>query len=335
MPKHILSVKKLAKYFGDKKVLKDISLDVEKGDVIAVIGSSGSGKSTFLRCLNLLEEPNRGTLTINDETYFNVKKCKEDFYDYKKYQQELEQFDVFYQEKETQYLHFKNKSLTESLTSEEKTQYKEIKKELKKLSKARPYISQYFAKQEYKSYRKDNKPFILSGKSLDQLRSEMVMVFQSFNLFSNMDVLTNCTFPLEKVRHISSEEAKHIALEKLTQVGMQDYISVRPKTLSGGQKQRVAIARALCMNPSIILFDEPTSALDPEMVQDVLEIMKELAKLGMTMIVVTHEMNFAKNVANKVIFMEDGYIVESNNSHDFFHNPKEKRTIEFLKNYRS
>jgi ABC-type polar amino acid transport system ATPase subunit len=114
---------------------------------------------------------------------------------------------------------------------------------------------------------------------------------------------------------------------------MGDYISIRPRTLSGGQKQRVAIARGLCMNPSIILLDEPTSALDPEMVQGVLEIMKELASSGMTMIVVTHEMNFAKNVANKVVFMEDGYVVEANNSHDFFHHPKEKRTIEFLKNY--
>ncbi|MBE6141601.1 MAG: amino acid ABC transporter ATP-binding protein [Erysipelotrichaceae bacterium] len=334
MPNTILSVKNLAKYFGDKKVLKDINLEVNKGDVIAIIGQSGSGKSTFLRCLNLLEEPNRGVLSLNGEPYFNVKRCKEDFYDYAQYEEAMNQYRVNMEEKRNHYYEYKNKSLTEKLSNEDKKIFKAAKKDYKRIKKARPLLDEYFNHKEYKDYLRNNKPFVMNGKELDHHRSEMVMVFQSFNLFNNMDVLSNCTFPLRKVKGLSEEEAKKIAIEKLNQVGMGDCISIRPRTLSGGQKQRVAIARGLCMNPSIILFDEPTSALDPEMVQGVLEIMKELASSGMTMIVVTHEMNFAKNVANKVVFMEDGYVVEANNSHDFFHHPKEKRTIEFLKNYR-
>ncbi len=333
MLNHILTVKNLAKYFEDKKVLKDINLEVEKGDVIAVIGSSGSGKSTFLRCLNLLEEPNRGVLSLNNETYFDVKRCREDFYNYPLYQKDLANYQIELERKKIEYLKYKNMRLTTTLTKEEYKKYFMVQKAYKKIVKARPNIESYFAKEEYKKYHKNNKANVIHGKELDTLRSEMVMVFQSFNLFNNMDVLTNCTYPLINVRGLNKEEAKTIALDNLKKVGMSDYISIRPKTLSGGQKQRVAIARALCMNPSIILFDEPTSALDPEMVQDVLAIMRDLAKSGMTMIVVTHEMNFARNVANKVIFMEDGYIVETNTSHEFFSHPKEKRTIEFLKNY--
>ncbi|MCR4880100.1 MAG: amino acid ABC transporter ATP-binding protein [Bacilli bacterium] len=333
MSNTILTIKNLAKYFEDKKVLKDINLEVNKGDVIAVIGSSGSGKSTFLRCLNLLEEPNRGILTLNNNTYFDVKRCREDFYDYVSYLKDLKSYELDLEKKKIDYLKYKNLSMTSTLTSEESKAFHLSKKIYQKTLRLRPQIESYFLKNEYRKYNKDNKASVIHGKELDELRSEMVMVFQSFNLFSNMDVLRNCTYPLTTVRHIKENEAKEIALKNLKKVGMSDYISIRPKTLSGGQKQRVAIARALCMNPSIILFDEPTSALDPEMVQDVLAIMRDLAKSGMTMIVVTHEMNFAKNVANKVIFMEDGYIVESNNSHDFFLHPKEKRTIEFLKHY--
>ena len=159
----------------------------------------------------------------------------------------------------------------------------------------------------------------------------MTMVFQSFNLFNNMDALRNCTIAQTHVLKRNKDVAKTRAIAELTKVNMQDRMNYRPKALSGGQKQRVAIARALCMDPEIILFDEPTSALDPEMVNEVLEVMKKLANEGRTMIVVTHEMNFAKNVANKVIFMEDGYIVESGDSKSFFTNPKEQRTKDFLK----
>ena len=146
-----------------------------------------------------------------------------------------------------------------------------------------------------------------------------------------MDSLKNCTIAQTRVLKRSHEEAKERAIKELTKVNMQDRMNYRPRALSGGQKQRVAIARALCLDPEIILFDEPTSALDPEMVNEVLEVMKKLANEGRTMIVVTHEMNFAKNVANKVIFMDEGYIVESGDSKEFFNHPKEERTKAFLK----
>ena len=332
MPNTILSVKNLAKYFDDKRVLQDINLEVEKGDVIAVIGSSGSGKSTFLRCLNLLEEPNRGELSFKGETYFKVSHCIEDFYFYSQYEKDLENYNHELNDVEAKY----NKAKVDydiNPSKENNQSYKDLKKKLKDLRKQRPDIEDYFDKESYKKYKKENKPYIVNERELMRLRSNMVMVFQSFNLFNNMDVLANCVFPLMKVKKMSKEEAKAIALEKLEQVNMLEHLEKRPKTLSGGQKQRVAIARALCLNPSIILFDEPTSALDPEMVGEVLETMNRMAKNGMTMIVVTHEMNFAKSVANKVIFMENGYIVESGDSKSFFTSPKEKRTKDFLKNF--
>ncbi|MCR4911031.1 MAG: amino acid ABC transporter ATP-binding protein [Bacilli bacterium] len=325
MSNAILKVSNLAKYFDDKKVLKNISLEVDQGDVIAVIGSSGSGKSTFLRCLNLLEEPNRGTLELNNEVYFDVKKCKEDFIDFVKYDEAVETYNASREPLEHR--------LTELKASNgDKNECREVKKELRQLKRTSPRLIDFFNKNEYKEYKKNNKNFIINDHRLEVLRSEMVMVFQNFNLFNNMDVLSNCTFPLIHVRHMSKEEAKKVALEKLGQVGMLDHLYKRPSTLSGGQKQRVAIARALCMSPSIILFDEPTSALDPEMVGEVLNVIKDLASKGMTMIVVTHEMNFAKNVANKVMFMEGGVVAESGDSKSFFTNPKEERTKRFLNN---
>lgn len=166
---------------------------------------------------------------------------------------------------------------------------------------------------------------------LDQLRMKIGMVFQSFNLFNNKTVLENCTVGPRSLLKIGKEEANEVAIKYLTKVGMKDYIDAKPSTLSGGQKQRVAIARALCMNPDIMLFDEPTSALDPEMVGEVLSVMNGLAKEGMTMVIVTHEMQFAKEVSNRVIFMDQGYIVEDNHPSIIFNNPKEERTKEFLK----
>ena len=157
------------------------------------------------------------------------------------------------------------------------------------------------------------------------------MVFQSFNLFNNMNVLKNCTIAQRKILKRSKEEANRIALENLEKVGMKDRANAKISELSGGQKQRIAIARSLCMNPDVLLFDEPTSALDPEMVGEVLEVMKKLVDDGMTMIVVTHEMNFAKNVSNKTVFIEGGYIVEQGPSKELFDNPKEERTKRFLK----
>jgi ABC-type polar amino acid transport system ATPase subunit len=170
----------------------------------------------------------------------------------------------------------------------------------------------------------------INNIDINLVRAKITMVFQSFNLFNNYDVLGNCILGQTKVLHNSKKEAIEIAKNALKTVGMQDRMHYRVNEISGGQKQRVAIARAMCMNPDIVLFDEPTSALDPEMVNEVLQVMKKLADEGMTMIVVTHEMNFAKNVANKVLFMEDGYVVEEGNPDQVFNHPKNKRTAEFI-----
>lgn len=169
--------------------------------------------------------------------------------------------------------------------------------------------------------------------SLTKYRSRVGMVFQSFNLFNNMTVLKNCMFGVQKILHLSKEEAKLRAIKHLREVGMAAYINAHPAQLSGGQKQRVAIARGLCMNPEVLLFDEPTSALDPEMVGEVLNVMKELADEGLTMIIVTHEMEFAKNVSTRTIFMDNGYVVEDESPDILFTNPKNERTKEFLTRY--
>lgn len=168
---------------------------------------------------------------------------------------------------------------------------------------------------------------------LDNVRAKMTMVFQQFNLFNNYTVLGNCVLTQRKVLKKNKEEAEKIAISNLTKVGMIERKDYRVNQISGGQKQRVAIARALCMNPDLILFDEPTSALDPEMVGEVLSVMKSLAEEGMTMVVVTHEMGFAKEVANRVVFMDKGVIVEEGTPKEIFENPKEERTREFLKRY--
>lgn len=173
---------------------------------------------------------------------------------------------------------------------------------------------------------------ILNSKTdINKLRQSIGMVFQSFNLFNNKNVIDNCTLAPRKLKKMKKPIAEEIAIENLTRVGMQDFREKRVQTLSGGQKQRVAIARTLCMSPDVILFDEPTSALDPEMVGEVLDVMKSLAQSGMTMIVVTHEMGFARDVSDRVIFMDKGVIAEEGDPKDIFNNPKEERTREFLK----
>lgn len=172
-----------------------------------------------------------------------------------------------------------------------------------------------------------------TGHALSDYRAKVGMVFQSFNLFNNMTVFDNCMSGTRKVLHLDKEECKSRAITHLKQVGMAPYIHAKPAQLSGGQKQRVAIARALCMNPEVLLFDEPTSALDPEMVGEVLNVMKKLAGEGLTMIIVTHEMEFARNVSTRTIFMDDGYVVEDDAPGNLFTNPKNTRTREFLKRY--
>lgn len=236
----IIEIKHLSKAFGANVVLKDINFTVNKGDVTCIIGASGSGKSTILRCINLLETPTSGDILYHGDSI----------------------------------------------------------------------LTKGFKQTEY--------------------RVHVGMCFQSFNLFNNMTVLENCMIGQIKVLKKTKEEAKRNALVYLQKVGMAAYINARPDQISGGQKQRVAIARALAMEPEVLLFDEPTSALDPEMVGEVLSVMKQLAKEGMTMIVVTHEMGFARQVSNKVLFMSDGLIEEEGTPEEIFDHPQSDRTKAFL-----
>ena len=236
----IIEMSKMNKWFGHFHVLRDIDLIVNKGERIVICGPSGSGKSTLIRCINRLEEHQKGSIKVDGT--------------------EL-QDDV---------------------------------------------------------------------KRIDKIRSEVGMVFQSFNLFPHLTALENCTLAPVWVRKMPKKEAEAIAMKYLEIVKIPEQALKFPGQLSGGQQQRVAIARALCMEPKIMLFDEPTSALDPEMIKEVLDTMIELAEDGMTMIVVTHEMGFARKVANRVIFMDDGQIIEQNEPNEFFNNPKSDRTKLFL-----
>ena len=326
----ILSIKNIAKFFDTTKVLKDISLDVYRGDVIAIIGPSGSWKSTFLRCLNLLEEPTRGTLIYKDNTYFNITKCKDDFVDYPSYRAAKAVYKEKLIETEDNLAIYQNKYIEDKSNKELLKKIKEAKKEFKEVRKHPILKRDYFDSEAYKEAIKESPSFSISNKEINEMRTKVTMVFQSFNLFNNMNVLENCILAQTVVLKRNREEAKEKAIKHLTSVNMQDRMNYRISELSGGQKQRVAIARALCMDPDIILFDEPTSALDPEMVDEVLNVMKRLASEGMTMLVVTHEMNFAMNVANKVVFMDKGLVVESGDPKKVLTNPQTDRLKEFL-----
>ena len=228
---------KISKYFGDHKVLDEISEEIQDGEVVVIIGPSGSGKSTFLRCLNGLEEVTSGSILIDG--------------------QDITQPDV----------------------------------------------------------------------NINQVRENLGMVFQHFNLFPHKTVLENLILAPKLVK---DKDTKEKALRLLERVGLLDKKDAYPSSLSGGQKQRIAIVRALCMDPKVMLFDEPTSALDPEMVGEVLEVMKDLAHQGMTMVLVTHEMGFAKEVGDRILFMDKGQIIEEGRPEDLFNNPKEERTRDFL-----
>ena len=236
----VVSIKNLQKAFGDNVVLRDIDLDVRKGEVVVVLGPSGSGKSTMLRCINRLEEPTSGSIVVE-----GVDVCAK-------------------------------------------------------------------------------------GVDLNKVRTHLGMVFQQFNLFPHLSVKKNVMLAQQKVLKRSKEEAEKIAIEELTKVGLAERIDFMPSQLSGGQQQRVAIARALAMDPVCMLFDEPTSALDPEMINEVLDVMVELAREGMTMMVVTHEMGFARKVADRVIFMEAGEILEDAKKEEFFSSPRSERAQQFL-----
>jgi ABC-type polar amino acid transport system ATPase subunit len=228
------------KWFGDLHVLRDVSVHVDQGEVVVVIGPSGSGKSTLLRCVNRLEQVQKGEVAVNGRSLSGVK------------------------------------------------------------------------------------------VNVNELRTEIGVVFQSFNLFPHMTVMENVVLAPMKVRHLDSASAHERAKKLLAKVGLGEKANAMPTQLSGGQQQRVAIARALCMEPKIMLFDEPTSALDPEMINEVLEAMKALAKEGMTMMVVSHEMGFAREVADRIIFMDNGEVVEEGTPEHFFTTPREERTKRFL-----
>jgi len=236
----IITMKNVNKWFGNFHVLRDIELNVKKGERIVICGPSGSGKSTLIRCLNRLEEHQSGDIIVHGITLNN------------------------------------------------------------------------------------------DLKNIDEIRREIGMVFQSFNLFPHLTILENCTLAPIWVRNTPKREAEEIAMKYLTRVKIPEQADKYPGQLSGGQQQRVAIARALCMEPKFMLFDEPTSALDPEMIKEVLDTMVELAEDGMSMICVTHEMGFARKVANRVIFMDEGQIVEQNEPEAFFNNPQSDRTKLFL-----
>ncbi len=269
----LLTIKNVAKTFGDHEVLNDISFDVHKGEIVCIIGSSGSGKSTLLRCINLLETPTKGEIW------------------------------------------YKNKLITDP-DIDLHPDLLELKAKDRKAFK-----------KELKNIKKNNEI------DVNETRQSIGMVFQSFNLFNNMSVIKNlCIAPI-KVKKENKDEVKQLALNYLKVVGMDEYINAKPGQLSGGQKQRVAIARALVMQPEILLFDEPTSALDPEMVGEVLDVMKNLANSGLTMIVVTHEMQFAKEVSSRVIFMDEGVVVADKPTKEFFSNVDHPRVKEFLKRY--
>ncbi|MBP5693950.1 MAG: ATP-binding cassette domain-containing protein [Bacilli bacterium] len=327
----VLEVKNLAKFFGKTKVLRDISLTVNKGDVIAIIGPSGSGKSTFLRCLNLLEEPTRGELIFENETYFHIVKCKNDFVDYDAYHRDLDVYEAELVRTEDNLAIYQNLKIEGADDQDIDRKISDAKKEFKKVRKHPVQKIDYFDSKAYEEAIKNTPKFSITPNEINKIRSKINMVFQSFNLFENKNVLENCCVAQEKVLKRPKATAREIAFKELAAVNMQDRMNYFPRELSGGQKQRVAIARALCMNPEVILFDEPTSALDPEMVDEVLNVMKNLAAQGRTMIVVTHEMNFARNVANKVIFMDKGFVVESGNPKEIFDNPKTERLKQFLK----
>ena len=237
----MIRVENVSKQFNKTRALKNVNLEVNKGDIISLIGPSGSGKSTLLRCIHGLEHVDSGKIYMDDE-WMNPD---------------------------------------------------------------------------------DEKKFRVQ-------RNRMGFVFQHFNLFPNMSVLQNCKLAQAEVLNKTDEEAEKTALEYLDKVGLLEKKDAYPNNLSGGQKQRVAIARALCMNPDIMLFDEPTSALDPEMIKEVLEVMKNLGKQGMTMVVVTHEMGFARKVGTRVVFLDQGEIIEENTSKEFFANPQSDRAKDFL-----
>ncbi len=293
----MISVKNIYKSFGDLAVLKGVSCNIKAGEKIAIIGPSGSGKSTLLRCMNLLEEPTMGEVWLEDTLLTDA-----DAYLHE---------DMIRSSRTC-------KALVQKGMSEEDAVAKICNEHLLKKNEGRAFAA---AKKAF---------WEKNGININLARQKMGMVFQHFNLFNNMTVLQNLTLAPVELKLQTKEAATERAMSLLRRIGLEDKANVYPSTLSGGQKQRIAIVRALAMNPQVMLFDEPTSALDPEMVGEVLDLIKELANGGMTMVIVTHEMGFAREVADRVLFMDGGVIAEDAPPAELFGNPQNPRTKEFL-----
>ena len=305
----MIEVKNLYKTFdGKKMILNAISYTVKRGEQIVIVGPSGGGKSTFLRSLNLLEKPTFGEIWVDGKLITPV--------------------DPYLHEDVITLSKTYAKLYAAAMAQDPSQDPDVLRAALIKKIKAEDLLNE---KNEGKAYRaKMNEIYEANNLKIDLARQKMGMVFQHFNLFPHMTVLENITFAPIKLKKMTPEEANKKAMALLERVGLTEKADAYPNRLSGGQKQRIAIVRALAMEPEIMLFDEPTSALDPEMVGEVLDVMKELANEKMTMLIVTHEMGFAKEVADKILFMADGVIVEENTPDLFFSSPKEERTKQFL-----
>ena len=305
--KPLISIKGLYKYFEKLQVLKGVSTEIKKGEKVAIIGPSGSGKSTMLRCINLLEVPTYGEIwfegklltPIDPYLHFDVIRVS------KTYRKLLAEY------------------LSQNPGADPAAADEAVIADIKKNDLLKP--------NEGMEYRKSVKTLYKANfQNVDISRRDIGMVFQHFNLFNNLTVLQNLTLAPVELKLKTKEEAEKRALELLERIGLSDKADVYPSTLSGGQKQRIAIIRALAMDPKVMLFDEPTSALDPEMVGEVLDLIKQLADTGMTMVIVTHEMGFAREVADRVLFMDGGVIAEEGDPKEMFANPQNPRTKEFL-----
>ena len=297
----MLDIKGVYKNFGKLEVLKGVSTTIAEGEVVSIIGASGSGKSTLLRCMNLLETPTFGEVWMEGKLLTPV--------DPYLHPEVIKASKTF-------------AKLVEGGMSEDDAVAK---------IKAEDLLNEKFSVAEGKAYKAAiKKIYDENHLDIDLARQKMGMVFQQFNLFNNKTVLENLTLAPVKLKLKTKEEAEAKAMELLRRIGLEDKANVYPSTLSGGQKQRVAIIRSLAMDPDVILFDEPTSALDPEMIGEVLDLMKQLASEGMTMVIVTHEMGFAREVSNRVIFVDEGVIKEEGTPAELFGNPKDARLRDFL-----
>ena len=305
----MISVKNIYKSFGKLNVLNGVSCDIQKGEKVVIIGPSGSGKSTLLRCMNLLEKPTFGEIWVDDKLL-----TKPDPYLHEEVIKASKTFKKIFLEYSEQYA---NKYSEEELS-------KLIIKEIKE----KDLLNEKHDGKEYKTLLK--KIYSENYIDVDLARQKIGMCFQHFNLFNNLTIMDNLILAPTQLKLMTKEQAIEKASVLLKRIGLYDKKDQYPAVLSGGQKQRIAIVRSLCMNPEVMLFDEPTSALDPEMVGEVLSLMKDLADEGMTMVVVTHEMGFAKEISNRVIFMDDGYIAEEGSPEEVFGNPKCQRLQEFL-----